>query len=259
MAVNVTHRGRGRFWTGFLVVSVFCAGFVRVERDISRGPDSVLDEGFESSPPRKKHWVTRVFVEDNGGVLKSIKSNIRRWEEMEEYNRHWNLYSSGLYRIPGTGAKRRYLERRLLKYVDKRLSGEIKRAEEGSALKNIQKAHDALKPNTEARLSKDVKLRFKGRVLQGEGSLFVENPYVDFRTSFEIGGSTHLNVKRDISSLRLETNMNYNITAGKWEASVEGPLTESFKARISSSQDDDEMIFSDQSDQRLEFRFHKNF
>ena len=249
-----------QIWTRFLVISVFCAGFVQMEkRDLSRGPGSVLDEGFESPPPRKKSWVTRVFVEDSGGVLRSIKSNIQRWENIEEYNRHWNLYSSGLYKTPGRDGKRRYLEKKLLKYADKRISGEIKQAEEGSALKSIERAQQALKPNTEARLSKDIKLRFKGKVLQGEGFIFVENPYVDFRTSFEISGSTHLNIKRNISSLRLETSLNYNITKGQWEAYVEGPLSESVKARIISSQNDDAMIFSDQSDQKVEVYFYKDF
>ena len=249
----------GQFGRGFLVLSVFCAGFVQMERDISRGPDSVLDESFEAPPPHKKHWTTKIFVEDSGGVLKSIQSNIQKWEEIEEYNRHWNLYSSGLYKIPGKSDKRRYLEKRLLKYADKRLSGEIKQAEEGSALKSIQKAHDALRPNTEARLSRDFKLRFRGKVLQGRGAIFLENPYADFQTNFEIGGSTRFNLRRNISSLKLETSLDYNMSEGYWQACIERPLNNSLKARIMSTQNDEELIFSGASDKKFELRFHKDF
>ena len=219
----------------------------------------MLDEGFESPPPRKKAWVTRIFVEDRDGVLRSIQSNVQRWENLEEYNRHWNLYSSGLYKTPGRDGKRRYLEKKLLKYADRRLSGEIKQAEEGSPLKSIQKAQHALKPTTEARLSDDVKLRFKGRVLQGEGSIYVENPYVDFRTNFELGGSTYLNVRRELSSLKLEGSLDYNISEGHWQACIEGPISESLKARIISKQRDDEMMFSDESEQKVEMRYYKDF
>ena len=256
------------FWSGFkfrrmfLAVSVFCAGFIQVERDVShkRNPANfVPDEGFESSPPRKRHWMTKIFIEDDAGVMKSIKLNIQRWENLEEYGRQWNLYSSGLYKTPGRDDKKKYLEKRLLKYVDKRLSGEIKRAEEGTTLKRIQKAHDALRPSAKAQLTKDIKIRLKARLLQGEARLFVENPYVDFQTRFELGGSTNLNIGRTISSLSVRASVDYMIDEGHWKACIERPLGKSLKARISSSQSDEDMMFTDQSEQKAELIFQKDF
>ena len=245
-----------------LLVSVFCAGFIQVEEEASweRNPAGFIpDEGFETPPPRDKHWMTKIFVEDNAGVMKSIKYNIEKWEELEEYSRRWNLYSSGLYKTPGRDQKRRYLEKRLLKYADKRLSGEIKRAEEGTTLKSIQRAHQALRPSAKARLSKNVKLRLKARVLQGEARLLVENPYVDFQTRFKLGGSTNLNIGRRISSLNARTSVDYAIDEGRWQACIERPLGSSLKARITSSQSDKEMIFTDQSEQKAELIFYREF
>ena len=251
-----------KFRRAFLVVSVFCAGFVQVGREVShkRSPANFIpDEGFESPPPRKRHWMTKIFVEDDAGVMKSIKSSIKKWENLEEYGRHWNLYSSGLYKTPGKDSKRRYLEKRLLKYADKRLSGEIKRAEEGTTLKSIQRAHDALRPSAKAQLSKDVKIRFKARLLQGEARLFVDNPYVDFQTRFEAGGGTDLNLGRSISSLGIRASVDCMVDDGYWRACIERPLGKSLKARISSGQSDGDMIFTDQSEQKAELIFQKDF
>ena len=244
-----------------LLVSVFCAGFIQVEWEPERGrtPDSIPDESFEAPPPRKKHWLARIFVEDNAGVMKSIKSNIAKWEDLEEYSRHWNLYSSGLYKIPGRDYRRRYLQKRLLKYVDKRLSGEIKQAEEGSALKNIQTVHNALRPNTKAQLTENIKIRLKARLLQGEALFFVENPYVDLQTHFNFEGSSNLQIGRNISSLNVTASMNYRIDEGVWQACIERPLGKSLKAKISSTQSDKEMIFTDQSEQKVELNFYKGF
>ena len=242
-----------------LLISVFCAGFIHVGDDPGRGPDSIPDEGFEAPLPRKKHWMARIFVEDNDGVMKSIKSHIQKWEELEEYSRHWNLYSSGLYKIPGRKYQRQYLEKRLLKYVDKRLSGEIKQAEEGTALKRIQRAHAALKPSAKAQLTENIKIRLKARLLQGEARLFVENPYVDFQTRFDLDGSANINIRRSISSLDITTSLDYRIDEGVWQACIERPFSKSLRARISSTQSDEEMMFTDQSEQKLELIFYKGF
>ena len=244
------------------MASVFCSGFIQVGREAyqKRAPANfVPDEGFEPPPPNKRRWISGIFVEDDAGVMKSIKSSIKRWEELEEYSRHWNLYSSGLYKTPGRDGKRRYLEKKLLKYADKRLSGEIKRAEDGSTLKNIQKVHAALRPNTKAQLTDNIKVRFKARLLQGEARVFVENPYVDFYTHFRLGSSTNLNIGRTISSLKIRTSMDYMINEGRWRACVERPLGNSLKARISSSQSDQDMIFTDQSEQKVELIFYRGF
>ena len=251
-----------KFKQGFLLVSLFCAGFLQLKQEDpwERSPDSfVPDEGLEVPPPHKKHWMTKIFVEDSSGVMKSIQSNIRKWEELEEYGRHWNLHSSGLYKTPERDAKRRYLEKRLLKYADKRLSGEIKRAEEGTTLRSIKNAHDALRPSAKAQLTKNVKLRLKARLLQGEARLFVENPYVDFYTYFGLSGETSLNMGRTISSLDIKTSVDYKIDEGRWQACIERPLSHSLKARVSSTQSDKDMMFSGESDQRLEFIFQKGF
>ena len=245
-----------------LVISVFCVGFVQVERKVpwERTPANFIpEEGFEPPPPRKRHWAANIFVEDDAGVMKSIKSNMRRWDEMEEYSRLWNIYSIGLYKTPGREGKKRYLSKKLLKYIDKRLSGEIKNAEEGSTLKSIQKAHDVLKPNTKAQLTENIKIRLKARLLQGEARFFVENPYVDFQTHFRLGGETNLNIGRTISSLNVRASVDYMIDEGHWRACIERPLGKSLKARISSGQSDEDMIFTDQSEQKAELIFQKEF
>ncbi len=231
-----------------------------VWKNRTRGPSSYIpSDDVAPLPFQQDILLNKLLVDDNAGVLKSIKSDFKKWEEVEEYARNWNLQSTGLYNTPGGDHKRKYLNKKMIKYLDKRLSGEVKRAEQGSALHRVGQFQKALKPNTEARISKRVKIRFKARVLEGKAIVRVENPWVKTSATTSLKGTTEVKMSRDIKALSLKTSVRYRVDQGNWVAVVDRPLTENLAARVSSSQKDENMAFSKDSDRRIEFLFNKSF
>lgn len=80
-----------------------------------------------------------IFAEDDAGVMKDMKASLGAWEAAEEYARIWDLEDTGLYNTPTTEQKQKYITKKMLRYADKRFSGEMKKANEGSALHSMSR------------------------------------------------------------------------------------------------------------------------
>ena len=226
----------------------------------ARDPDSFIpDENLEALPGRAKKWSEKIFIEDRKGVLKSIKLNIKNWENIDQYNRLWNLKSTGIHRTPSGSYRKKYLSKALLKYADKRLAGEIKNAKDGSTLKNIGKAQKALRPKVKARISKNVNVKFKARILEGKVSAVVDNPYINWKTEFKLSGKAEMHLQRKIKSIGVNTEVDYKLNDGVWIVRVNRPLTKNINARISSTQNNKNVAFSKNANKKIELRFKRNF
>ncbi|GAB4014308.1 MAG: hypothetical protein Fur0010_12260 [Bdellovibrio sp.] len=211
------------------------------------------------SPVESKNFVQKIFVETNEGNLSRVREQFNEWEKTEEYARLWNLDSTGLYVVPDTTQKKAYFNRQLLKYADKRISGEVKNAEEGSTMHAIGQAQQALRPNAEAALSPSVKLKFKAKVLEGKAYLIVDNPFVDAQAQINAKGEASMNVKRSFASLGVNTEIDYQVTTETWVAKVDKSITSNLTARVSSSQSQQNMAFSSDSNRTVELVFGMPF
>lgn len=203
--------------------------------------------------------INDLLIEDNAGVLVSVRENLKKWDETEEYVKNWNLESTGLYHIVDSEAKKAYINRHILKYVDKRLSGEIKAAEEGSALRKVGQVQKALKPNTTVQISKLVEIKFKAKVIQGKAYMTIKNPIAEYKTTFSADGDIDMNLKREFKALKVKSNIDYNVRAGRWIASFDRPLSSKINSRLSTSQSSKDMAFSSNSDQKFELFFNHAF
>ena len=224
----------------------------------SRGPNSYVpaDEVEVVPSLEQESWMNKILVEDNSGVLRGVRNDIKNWEEKDEYAKLWNLKSTGLYETPNQAAKKQYLDKKILKYVDKRISGEVKNAEEGSALHRVGQVQKALKPNAEAQISKRIKLKFKARVLQQKAIVRVDNPWVDYNSEINADGQVQMNMHKDIKSLGVKTNVQYQLSEETWVATVDRPLNAQWTARVSSSQTDKDMAFSEDSNRTVQLLYN---
>ena len=73
--------------------------------------------------------------------------------------------------------KKKYLEKNILRYMDKRLTGEIKRADKGTTLHRMGQVKKTLRPQTRVKLSENYRLRFRAKVLRGFMRMKFENPF----------------------------------------------------------------------------------
>ena len=226
-----------------------------------RSPSSTIpSDDLTPRPIEKDSFYDALFAYDDAGILKSMENNLARWREKEEYSKRWNLQSTGLYKYQGRRKKIGYLRKQALKYADKRLSGEIKKADQKSTLYKIGQARKVLKANLATRIY-GVKVRGKVRVLEGKTTIQVENPWVESKVESDRKGNATLKVGRSISSLKIDTQVHYQIIKDRWTATLKKELFKGFNMQIISFEGkrNDDPWRSYNSGQRLEFIFHQPF
>lgn len=226
----------------------------------NRTPDNyVPDVEASDTPGNVVLWYENILVEDTSGVMKGMRETYESWSREEEYVTNWDVESTGLYDIKDQEDRKAHFNRYIIKYLDKRLSGEIKQAEEGSALRTVGNVQKALKPQTSVAVSKLIKFKFKARVLQGKALMYVENPWIANSTTIKADGSINVNMHKDIKELGIKTNIDYSVNDGEYVARVDRPLTKEITARITSSQSVKEVAFSDLDNQTFEVMYSYPF
>lgn len=212
-----------------------------------------------STPIQKQHWAKGLMKEDNKGVLISIKKQIKQWEQTEEYARNWHLASTGMFDIADTDTKVDYLKRQGLRYLDKRITGEMKNAEKGTAMATVGQVHEALRPSTNVDIAPNIRMRFKARVLQGEASMNVENPYVESKTYVRVNGDITTELGKSFDKLGLRAQLNYRVDNGEYRALLNQRLSDHWSAEVISQQEDDKILFSKDTDQVYQLLYSAPF
>jgi hypothetical protein len=229
-------------------------------RVVRRAPSNfVADDEVVVVPFRRKTWIKRVMVEDDAGVMVSMRRQVESWHETKQYVDDWDLDNMGIHEMPSKDTQTNYLTKMMLKYVDKRISGEVKRAPKGSTLAQVGQVQKKLRPAAKFKVNDYFKVKFKARVLRGKAIMLIENPFMQLRTDFYLSGKVNVNANRDFKLLGVKTNIDYEVHNSRWVASVQKQLTDNISANISSHQDDDVMIFSNESDNRFQLIFNQPF
>lgn len=201
----------------------------------SRSPASAFDEEVLTAPIEQKVMVQSLFAEDDAGVMRGMKESLTSWQDKEDYAKVWDLESTHLYKTPTTQEKTKFIAKNLVRYADKRLAGEMKNAEEGSALEKVSKVEKTLRPNASVPVSKYVSIKFKARVLQGKAIMEVRNPFVECSATVSANGKARVLTKKDFKQLGTSTGVEYNVNETQWVAFVDQEISKNIKARLSSS------------------------
>lgn len=181
--------------------------------------------------------------DDRSGTLKGMKDRLDSWENTREYAETWNLESTGMFYLADEGDRKSLVEKGALRYLDRRLSGEIKSAKRGSAMASVRTLEQTLKPDTSVAVSDNVKIRFTGRLIQRYAKIIVKNPYVKAEGTISMDGNIDLKLSKDFESIDVVTAVNYDVDAGRYVASVDKKITDRWSARVSSEQEDSEIPF----------------
>lgn len=193
-------------------------------------------DDIEAVPLKVKSWSEGLLVEDSAGVLSRLGSTFAIWNERREYARLWNLESTGYHESPDEEYRENYLKRQFLRYIDKRVTGGIKRSSRDSGLYQIARVQEALRPNTEASISKNIKLKFRAKVLRGRITMRVENPWVDYSTDFTVTGDVEMWLRKKIDVIDATASFNYRPLEEMFVAELERPISENIVARLSARQ-----------------------
>lgn len=206
-------------------------------------------------PERDKSWLEYVFVEDQSGVLVGMRDTLKSWNETEEYAKNWNLDSTGIYDIKDQEDRTKYVNRYILKYLDKRVSGEVKNAEKGSALARVGEVQQTLKPQTDVAISDNFRLKFKARVLQGKAFVYVDNPYLDNMATVSLAGKVSMEFGKNFKKEGIHAKTIINVNDANWQTYLDKILTGNTSARVTSTRP----ISSGDSETRFELLFNQPF
>ncbi len=227
---------------------------------LSRKPANfVQDEEQSAIPVAQELWINSTFKEDNEGVLASMRNDVKSWEERETFVKSWNLRATGLYSVTSEEEREASIKKRFLKYADKRLSGELKGADKDSTLGQVATVQKALKPSSTLAVSEDYKVKFQAKVLQGQATVRLINPYFEYDTNFSLSGSVNMHVGKEIKEMGVRTDLNLDIGASRYVASVDKDLGNNFAARASTSQATDESVTSSAADKKIELMYNLPF
>ena len=215
-----------------------------------RSPSNFIpDTEFSPAPEQKESWLSYVFVPDRAGVLDSMQKDFDNWRETEEYADNWDMDSTGLYEKQlnreclnnrnsiSTEAcesefKVRYFNRRILKYVDKRISGKIKRAKKGSTFHAVGQAQKALKPDTNVKVNEYIDLKFKARVLRGQLIMNVRNPYLHADTTYHLGRGLQMNFEKRFDETGTKCRFEYRPLDDQMNATVEQQVSKKITTQV---------------------------
>jgi hypothetical protein len=224
-----------------LTFSICAADRTTQTESVSRKPAAIEEEVLTVPLSNNDSFFTNenIFAEDDAGVMKDMKASFHGWEATEEYSKTWGLESTGLYKTPTTSQKSKYLSKKMLRYVDKRLSGEMKKADEGSTLHKVGKVEKNLRPNASVNVSKNFGFKFKARVLQGKAIVEVKNPWIECNATVSANGKARLITRKDFKELGMATGAEYSVNDAQILTYIDQQVTNNIKARVSNTSGND--------------------
>ena len=213
---------------------------------VTRKPAAVEEEVL-TVPLQEDSFFTNdnMFAEDDAGVMRDMKDSLSAWERTAEYAHLWDLESTGVYTTPTTSQKQKYISKKMLRYVDKRLSGEMKKANEGSTLHKMSRVEKQLRPNAAVNISKNFGLKFKARVLRGKAIVEFKNPWVECNATLGANGKAKLISRKEFKTLGLASGAEYSVNDSQFLTYIDQQITDNVKARLSNTSGND-------ADSRLE-------
>lgn len=251
------------------------------EFNAPRDPGSYYpSDSYVYVPYEEKTFWSQLVLPDRKGVLKQMQFQMGLWQEDDDFLEYWDLYDTGQYQRVGDGRyetvnydeKKGFISRQGLRYLDKRISGEIKQAEEGSTLYRVGQVRKALRPQTEVGFSEKYKLKFSAKVLRGLMIMRIKNPYIDdlvveykLLDSLAVwDGDSYSNETRIYMIHRFKPvgawmNYEYKIhdEVFVWESGKS--LTKKLNFVVSSVQTNDDLPYSGGANKILELRFNSPF
>ncbi len=199
-----------------------------------RTPQSFYaDVDFAPKPEDYKTFLDYVFVYDHAGVLKRMSNHYHQMQARDEYVRNWDLTSTTFHKLSTIDERKRYFNKNFLKYIDKRISGSIKRAKKGSTMAQVGQMKETLTPESEAQISDNFKVKFRAKVLKGLAIIKIENPFVDANTFLSLSDGLMMQVRKNFNETRTIASVDYYTAGTNIELYVEQGLTDRLSARAS--------------------------
>lgn len=240
------------------VLTLLCLStLTKLQAQEKRLPSSYVPQDEVIVVPRDpEYWYSQqnLMVDDDNGILNSMRVDFRRAQEQEMYYRSWGLENTGMF-SPSTAEQRKSrFNRDILRYADKRLAGEVKKADKGSTLHRVGQAQKAMSPTTQVSFFSGYSIKFQARALQGKATVNFVNPYVKSYFDITLDGRREFVTEKRFD-FGLRTAINFRLDSSIYFATIEQQLSQHWSTSLVSTQPTSESLYSKASDTRIQLNY----
>lgn len=168
------------------------------------------NENVGVSPLYIRSWYQAFYEEDDRGTLSKIKNSMSEWDYMDQLVENHDLANE----VRGNVNRRKFITENMLKFFERKISEEGKKPEGNYTFMAVAKMNNGLRPAASIGLSNTFKFRFKGQLLQGNGTVIVVNPYLDFNVKMDLRKGTFVEGSKKLETLNVTSTVNYNLKDG---------------------------------------------
>jgi hypothetical protein len=198
------------------------------------------------------------MVDDDNGILNSMRVDFRRAQEQEMYYTNWGLQNTGMFNPSTPEERKSRFNRDILRYADKRLAGEVRKADKGSTLHRVGQAQKAMSPTTSVSFMSGYSIKFQARALQGKATINLVNPFVRSFIEMTLDGRQEF-VTEKTFDFGFRTALNYRFDKGIYFTTFEQRLTPQWTASLVSTQPASAAAFSGAADKRIQLNYFYQF
>ncbi len=134
--------------------------------------------------------------------------------------------------IENQDEKKKFLRKKGLKYIDRKVSSYIKDAKKGSTIDQIKQFEQKTQEKTKVQLAENYQMKLRLKLFRGTGALQIKNPYVESGIHFSVKGDFYLKLNQRIDDLNLNTSLDYHVFKNSFEARI-SEYYSSFEAGVS--------------------------
>ncbi len=189
---------------------------------------AISAEPLPAQESSSRSWIQAINEDDKKGTLSEMKETVDSWNFIDEIADNHDLPNE----VRGDlKARRKYLTSNMLKFFGRKVSEEAKNPEGNQTMVAVARINSGLE--TSSSLGSDsFKLKFRGKFLQGNGSMLVINPYLDFSVQMDLSKGAFIEGSKKFKELDLNSTLNYSLKEQKATFRVDRDIAQGLNAGV---------------------------
>lgn len=160
------------------------------------------------SPLYIRSWYEAFYEDDSRGILSKVKNSMNDWSYMDEIVENHDLPNE----VRGNLKERRkFITSSMLKFFERKVSEEGRRSDGNYTFVAMAKMNNGLRPGSTIGVSDFFKFKFRGKLLQGNGTMVIVNPYLDFNIQYDVRKGAFVEGSKKFEDLDITSTINYNV------------------------------------------------
>ena len=179
-----------------------------LKASVSFSGEYTQKETLGNSPLYIRSWYHAFYEEDSRGTLSNLKDSLNNWSYMDEMVENHDLAKEVQGDIKG---RKSFITNSMLKFFERKVSEEGKKSDGNYTFVAMAKMNNGLRPGSTIGVSDTFKFKFRGKLLQGNGTMVVVNPYLDFNIQFDVRKGAFVEGSKKFEDLDITSTLNYNL------------------------------------------------